>query len=78
MEYTPWLEKQIKGRMKVENPWWNDGQVPEDYHDMSPRKYINIFYPLVKSLEPRSIDINGAPTCRQNCDNAPFNATINN
>lgn len=53
MEYTPWLEKQIKGRMKVENPWWNDGQVPKDYHDMSPRKYINIFYPLVKSLEPR-------------------------
>lgn len=53
MEYTPWLEKQIIGRMKVENPWWTEGQISEDYSDMSPRKYFNIFFPLVKLKDPR-------------------------
>jgi len=53
MEYTPWLEKQIIGRMKVENPWWTEGRVSEDYSAMSPRQYLNIFFPLVKSRDPR-------------------------
>lgn len=53
MEYTPLLEKQIIGRMKVENSWWSEGTVPSDYSDMSPRLYLNIFYPLVKSTDPR-------------------------
>lgn len=53
MEYTPLLEKQIIGRMKVENPWWTEGSVPSDYSSMSPRLYLNIFYPLVKSTNPR-------------------------
>lgn len=53
MEYTPLLEKQIIGRMRVENSWWSEGIVPSDYSAMSPRLYINIFYPLVKSMDPR-------------------------
>lgn len=53
MEYTPLLERQIIGRMKVENSWWSEGTVPSDYSQMSPRLYLNIFYPLVKSTDPR-------------------------
>lgn len=53
MEYTPWLEKQIIGRMKVENPWWTEGQLSNDYSTMTPRQYLNIFYPLVKLTDPR-------------------------
>lgn len=53
MEYTPWLEKQIIGRMKVENPWWTEGQLSDDYSTMTPRQYLKIFLPLIKSNEPR-------------------------
>ena len=53
MEYTPLLEKQIIGRMKVENPWWTEGAISSDYLKMSPRLYLNIFYPLIKSTNPR-------------------------
>ena len=53
MEYTELLEKQIIGRLKVDNPWWTEGNIPEFYSAMSPRLYLNIFYPLVKSTDPR-------------------------
>mgnify|MGYP002112494343 CR=1 FL=1 len=53
MEYTPWLEKQIIGRMKVENPWWTEGRLSNDYSTMTPRQYLNIFFPLVKTMDPR-------------------------
>lgn len=53
MKYTPWLEKQITGRMKVENPWWTEGRISNDYSTMTPRQYLNIFFPLVKSMDPR-------------------------
>lgn len=48
MEYTALLEKQIVGRLKVDNPWWSEGKVPSFYQEMSPRLYLDIFYPLVK------------------------------
>lgn len=51
MEYTALLEKQILGRLKVENPWWLEGQVPAAYSGMSPRLYLKIFYPLVQSID---------------------------
>lgn len=50
MEYTELLEKKIIGRLKIDNPWWADGQVPTFYRDMSPRMYLDIFYPLVTDL----------------------------
>lgn len=53
MVYTPWLEKQIIGRMKVENPWWTEGQISKDYSTMSPRQYLEVFFPLVQSTDPR-------------------------
>lgn len=50
MEYTELLEKQIIGRLKVDNPWWLEGRVPSFYQEMSPRLYLDIFYPLVKDI----------------------------
>ncbi len=53
MEYTELLEKQIIGRLKVENPWWTEGNVPSEYSEMSPRLYLRIFYPLVQATDLR-------------------------
>lgn len=50
MEYTALLEKQILGRLKVDNPWWIEGKIPSYYQTMSPRLYLSIFYPLVKDI----------------------------
>lgn len=53
MEYTELLEKQIIGRLKVDNPWWTEGKIPDFYRQMSPRLYLNIFMPLLQDLELR-------------------------
>ncbi len=53
MEYTSLLERQIIGRLKVDNPWWTEGVIPDFYASMTPRLYLNIFYPLVKEVELR-------------------------
>lgn len=50
MEYTELLERQIIGRLRVDNPWWTEGQIPSFYKDMTPRLYLDIFYPLVKDM----------------------------
>lgn len=47
MEYTELLEKQIIGRLKVDNPWWTESKIPDYYAQMSPRLYLKIFMPLV-------------------------------
>lgn len=47
MEYTELLEKQIVGRLIVDNPWWTEGSIPDFYEQMNPRLYLDIFYPLV-------------------------------
>ncbi|MCD8310029.1 MAG: ATP-binding protein [Prevotellaceae bacterium] len=53
MEYTELLEKQIIGRLKVDNPWWTEGNIPPYYARMSPRLYLNIFMPLVQATTLR-------------------------
>ncbi|MCI2082955.1 MAG: ATP-binding protein [Bacteroidales bacterium] len=53
MEYTEILEKQIIGRLRVDNPWWTENVIPQFYRDMTPRIYIDIFYPLVSDLSVR-------------------------
>ena len=50
MEYTALLEQQILGRLKIDNPWWTAGRIPSYYQEMSPRLYLDIFYPLVKDV----------------------------
>lgn len=47
MEYNELLEKQIIGRLKVDNPWWIEKAIPEFYSNMSPRLYLDIFFPHV-------------------------------
>ena len=42
MEYTALLEKQILGRLKVDNPWWTEGKIPSYYQAMSPRLYLDM------------------------------------
>jgi predicted AAA+ superfamily ATPase len=53
MEYTDLLERQIVGRLKVDNPWWTEGRIPEFYSRMFPRLYLNNFFPLVKDFSFR-------------------------
>ncbi len=53
MMYTELLEKQITGRLKIDNPWWADGHIPDFYNRMTPRLYLNIFMPLVEATDLR-------------------------
>ena len=74
MEYTPWLEKQIIGRMKVENPWWTEGRLSNDYSTMSPRQYMKVFFPLVidslaVALHPATIEEVGELTVTDRLNN---------
>lgn len=51
MKYTELLERQIIGRLRVDNPWWTEGEIPAYYKEMTPRLYLDMFYPLVKENE---------------------------
>lgn len=53
MEYTELLEKQILGRLRVDNPWWTEGEIPEFYHQLTPRPYLDLFLPLVQATDLR-------------------------
>ena len=53
MVYTELIEKQIIGRLRVDNPWWTENQIPSYYSEMRPRLYLDIFYPLVVDEEVR-------------------------
>ena len=53
MVYNEILEKQIIGRLRVDNPWWTENRIAKDYADMRPRLYLDIFYPLVTDVEIR-------------------------
>jgi len=60
MEYTSLLEQQIIGRLRIDNPWWTENEVPAFYREMRPRMYMDIFYPLVTDLSlNRSIVLMG-------------------
>ena len=53
MQYNDLLEKQIIGRLKVDNPWWTENEIAPFYSEMHPRLYLDIFYPLVCDEEVR-------------------------
>lgn len=53
MVYTTFLEEEIIARMRIDNPWWQTGEILKDYASMSPRLYLDIFYPLVADQELR-------------------------
>ncbi|MGN0234570.1 MAG: ATP-binding protein [Bacteroidaceae bacterium] len=51
MKYTELLEKQIIGRLRIDNPWWTENCIPEYYKEMKPRLYLDIFLPLVQATD---------------------------
>ena len=53
MHYNELLEKQIIGRLRVDNPWWTESAIAPYYANMHPRLYLDIFYPLVADTEIR-------------------------
>lgn len=57
MELNERLEKQVKGRLSNDNPWWIDGKIPEFYKSLSPRLYLDIFLPLVEDFSLRRATI---------------------
>lgn len=53
MQYNELIEKQIIGRMKVDNPWWTENKIGKYYSDMSPRLYLDIFTPLATDVKTK-------------------------
>ena len=53
MIYNELIEKQIIGRLRVDNPWWKENEIAKYYSQMRPRLYLDNFYPLVCDTEIR-------------------------
>ncbi|MBR4536731.1 MAG: ATP-binding protein [Bacteroidales bacterium] len=51
MYYNELIEKQVIGRLRVDNPWWTENEIASYYAEMHPRLYLDIFYPLVAGLD---------------------------
>ena len=47
MVYNEQIERQVIGRLKIDNPWWTKGAVPDFFRKMSPRLYLDIFIHLL-------------------------------
>lgn len=53
MYYSELIEKQVIGRLRVDNPWWTENEIAPYYAKMHPRLYLDIFYPLVADMDVR-------------------------
>ena len=53
MHYNELIEKQVIGRLRVDNPWWTENEIAAYYAEMQPRLYLDIFYPLVADMDVR-------------------------
>lgn len=47
------LERQVIERMRMDNPWWTSGKIPDDIHQMKSRLYLDSFYKVVKDVDVR-------------------------
>lgn len=47
------LITEIAERMRIDNPWWSTGKIPEDINSMNRRLYLDIFYDMVKETSVR-------------------------
>ncbi|MGD8449926.1 MAG: AAA family ATPase, partial [Desulfobacterales bacterium] len=45
--------EQVVRRLDIENPWWENGQIPKIYRSFKHRAYLELFYPLVESRKIR-------------------------
>lgn len=43
------IEKHIIARLRIDNPWWQTGEILPDFQRMTPRSYLDIFFSLVKN-----------------------------
>ena len=47
------LERQVIERLRMDNPWWTSGKIPDDIHQMKSRLYLDSFYKVVKDVDVR-------------------------
>ncbi len=47
------IKEQLLKRLVIDNPWWVNGHISEDFNNMPERPYINQFHPLVDDLSIR-------------------------
>lgn len=47
------LQEQIAIRMRIDNPWWTTGKIPEDIDEMNRRLYLDMFYSMIKETPVR-------------------------
>ena len=50
MEINEVVEKQMISRMKIDNPWWSNGTIREDFKALAPRAYLESFYAMVSNM----------------------------
>ena len=50
---APYLNEQILKRMRNDNPWWTSNMIPQDFHDMRKRLYLDRFYQEVTNRDIR-------------------------
>lgn len=51
------VEKEIIKRLRLDNPWWTTGMVPEEFSAMSPRPYLYEFHEEVRNIGLRRAPI---------------------
>lgn len=57
MEFNETLERQIKDRLRNDNIWWSENDIPAYYSDLTPRLYLEVFYPLLVDTSIRRATI---------------------
>ena len=50
---APYLNEQIIKRMRNDNPWWETNTIPQDFHEMRHRLYLDSFYQEVTNRDVR-------------------------
>ena len=45
-------DQQMIARLRVDNPWWGSGQVPDFYRSLHPRLYFNELFGLIRQKKP--------------------------
>ena len=47
------LKKEISERLRYDNPWWVNGQIPDDIRQMRHRLYLDQFYAMASDMSVR-------------------------
>jgi hypothetical protein len=52
MAFNEYSEDDIKSRIAIDNPWWQDGKVDPFYSELPPRPYLRLLFPLILIKDP--------------------------